>query len=171
MSSKAEEKRIAEEDRAILLCSRHEKVRIVLRPIYRKPMQTISMSKGGFVLNELVWDKTHKSIGQIMAFYDHGEVRLDSDGCVGLEDIEQLREHHFYESEGIYPSTALRMALTIHDLQKERLEVAACPFCRSTSVTRIGEWRASSTEPLEKLNHDITEWQCRNESCGRSFWA
>jgi len=108
-------------EQEIIMCESSRRVKIVLQPVWTDT-ETFSISMGGFVLNELVWDKTHQCIGQVMAFYDRGELRLDSDGVVSLDDIEPLRECHFSRTSSFPPSISLRMALTLQNAQKNALK-------------------------------------------------
>ena len=45
-----------------------------------------------------------------------------------------------------------------------------CPHCESYEVRVIGPWLGVSH--IEENNEaDLTEWVCRDDACGRSFWV
>lgn len=58
------------------------------------------------------------------------------------------------------------------DLSLLNAEPTHCPFCGSNNVTFVNTWRAYVTDPADAANTtELDEHQCRNESCGRSFWS
>ena len=46
-----------------------------------------------------------------------------------------------------------------------------CPCCGSTEFILCVEWFAHSMEPMDLHNTGIlTEYQCRQDDCGKSWW-
>lgn len=93
--------------------------------------------------------------------------------AVSLQDSDRI---FHIEGEGGFVGVAYESELTaikqpeIHEDCGEKPVPVCCPFCSRSTLSNVEtDWRAvSAAEPDNDAT--LTEYQCRNDACGLSFW-